>query len=73
MRIKVKKYEKSYKFIFSKTAIRNIFRIICASETKLSLNLKGPPGIGKSAICEVASQILKKKFVRICCSESMQL
>jgi ATP-dependent Clp protease ATP-binding subunit ClpA len=55
MRVKIQSYKKCEKFIFSETAVKNIFRIICASQTKLSLNLKGPPGIGKSAICEVAS------------------
>ena len=37
------------------------------------MNLKGPPGIGKTAICDVASQMLNRKFIRICFSESMQL
>jgi hypothetical protein len=51
MRIKIVEFDENVNFIFSRTALKNIFRIICASYTKLNLNLKGPPGIGKTAIC----------------------
>ena len=35
--------------------------------------LVGPPGIGKTAIAEVAAEILGKRFVRICCSKNLSV
>ena len=51
MRIKIQNFERCDKLVFSKTVIKNIFRNICAFAVGLNLNLRGPPGIGKTIIC----------------------
>ncbi len=58
----------SSKFFYNRNVIKNIFNIICSAYTNNSLNLIGPPGVGKTAICEIVSKLLGLNFVRIACS-----
>jgi len=67
------KSDKSNSFFYNRKIIKHIFNIICAAYTKNSLNLIGPPGVGKTAICEIVSNLLGYKFVRIACSESQKI
>lgn len=58
MGVKAKKISaksKSSKFFYNKKSIIHIFEIMCSIYTQDKLNLCGPPGVGKTAICEIAS------------------
>lgn len=59
------RFEPSY------SAVRNLARVLIARDTGHAINLVGPPGIGKSAVAEVAAQLLGRPFTRISCSRSL--
>ena len=45
--------------------------MLIARDTGHAVNLVGPPGIGKSAVAEVAASLLGRSFTRISCSRSL--
>lgn len=53
------------------SAVRNLSRVLIARDTGHAINLVGPPGIGKSAVAEVAATLLGRPFTRISCSRSL--
>ena len=53
------------------SAVRNLSRVLIARDTGHAVNLIGPPGIGKSAVVEVAAGMLRRPFTRISCSRSL--
>lgn len=53
------------------SAVRNLSRVLIARDTGHTVNLVGPPGIGKSAVTEVAAKLLRRPFTRISCSRSL--
>ena len=53
------------------TAVRNLSRVLVARDTGHAINLVGPPGVGKSAVAEVAARLLGRPFTRISCSRSL--
>jgi hypothetical protein len=57
----------------SYSAVRNLSRVLIARDTGHAVNLVGPPGIGKSAVAEVAAALLGRPFTRISCSRSLTL
>ena len=51
--------------------MRNLSRILLARDTGHVMDLIGPPGVGKSAVVEVAARLLERPFTRISCSASL--
>ena len=55
------------------TSVRSLSRMLMARDTGHAINLVGPPGIGKSAVAEVAARLLRRPYTRISCSRSLTL
>ncbi|CAK70457.1 unnamed protein product, partial (macronuclear) [Paramecium tetraurelia] len=71
LKIKEKQFFNSQKIIINPITNKILQRIYSAFSTKYIPCLIGPPGVGKSAIAQELANITKKKFCRICCSDSL--
>ena len=51
--------------VMTETIRLNLFRVVSCLETKCSLLLEGPPGIGKTQVVVLCCRLLGKQFVRL--------
>ncbi|CAD8213707.1 unnamed protein product [Paramecium octaurelia] len=73
LKLKEQQFFNSQKIIMNPITNKIIQRIYSAFSTKYIPCLIGPPGVGKSAIAQEIANIIKKKFCRICCSDSLSV